>query len=167
MARSDPSALTTEQILRETKALRELIEAQIQATSTVTFEKFRSVETRMGLIESQRIEQKADTKAAVDAALAAAKEAVKEQTIANNLAFSKSEGATARQLDQLKTTFDTAIAGVILSLSDLKERVSRIESIKAGGKETVTAVYAFMGFLVMLLVIGGALAAAGVFGGGK
>ena len=161
----DPTILTTEQLLREVKALRELIESELQATSQVTFEKFRSIETQMALVEAQRVEQKADTKAAVDAALTAQKEAVREQTIANNLAFSKSEGATAKQLEQLKTTFDTAIAGVSISLSDVKERVGRIESVKVGGRETVNAIYAFAGFLVVLLVIGGVLAAAGIFKG--
>jgi hypothetical protein len=159
----DPTTLTTSALHREVKALRELIESELQATSQVTFEKFRSIETQMALVEAQRVEQKADTKAAIDAALTAQKEAVREQTIANNLAFSKSEGATAKQLEQLKTTFDTAIAGVSISLADVKERVGRIESVKVGGRETVNAVYAFTAFLVALLVIGGSLAAAGIF----
>lgn len=99
-------------------------------------EKFVSVNTQFELIERQRVEQKADTKAAVDAALAAAKEAVKEQTTASDRSITKSETATSEQLKQMNVTFTTAIQGISQPISDLKDRVTALESIRLGGFES-------------------------------
>jgi hypothetical protein len=158
----DPTTLTTDALHREVKALRELIESELQATSQVTFEKFRSIETQLSLVEAQRIEQKADTKAAIDAALTAQKEQVREQVIASERAIAKSEAATSKQLEQLTTTFQTAIGGATDAIADVKERVGRIENVKVGGQEKVTAVYAFTAFLVTLLLVVGGLATVGI-----
>lgn len=168
----DPTVLTTEQLMREMssverefalrqetrqreiKALKELVETLISALADVTAEEFRSVKTQFELIERQRVEQKSDTKAAVDAALIAQKEAVQEQTTASGLSIAKSEAATAKQLDQLSTTFTTAISGVTTTsndqkdsnnivFGDLKDRIAKIEvavsnlaSRQVGAQET-------------------------------
>jgi hypothetical protein len=177
----DPSKLTTDQLHNEISNLKELLLSRINSIEhaisnmpveveklivhlkEIVTERFRSVERQLSQVEEQRVEQKLDTKAAVDAALTAQKEAVKEQTLASGLSIAKSEMATSEQLKQLNVTFTTAITGVLSSLNDLKERVGRIESIKQGGKEALFAVYALAGFILTLLVIGGILAAAGVF----
>jgi len=159
----DPTVLTTEQLLREVDRVKELMQAEIKGLSDVSVEKFDSVETQFTLVERQRVEQKKDTKDAVDAALAAAKEAVKEQTTASGLSITKSETATAEQLKQLTVTFTTAINGVTVSFNDLKTRVERIENLKQGGREQLAGIYTVLGIIVALLVIGGVLAASGVF----
>jgi chromosome segregation ATPase len=140
------------EVQKEVSHLRELMDERSEA-----------VITQFSLVERQRVEQKSDTKAAVDAALAAAKEAVKEQTTAFGLATAKSETSTLEQLKQLTVTFNTAISGVQVTLGDLKDRINRIEATKAGGKETLTGIYALVGFLVSVLVLLGILVAAGVF----
>ena len=158
----DPTVLTTEQLHREIGALQLRMESLIEALhdhTTTLFaglreiieEKLRSVDRQLALVESQRVEQKSDTKAAVDAALTAQKEAVKEQTTASERAIAKSEAATTKQLEQLNQTFATAIKGVTDLLNDTKDRVSRIEAAKVGGKETVGSLYAFGGLLVAFL----------------
>lgn len=48
-------------------------------------------------------------------------------------------------------------------LTDTKERLTRMESLKQGGKETMGGIYAALAGLAALLVIGGILAAAGAF----
>ena len=159
----DPTILTTEQLLREVENLRVYVDAALGSAKELTEEKLSSTATQFEVVERQRVEQKNDTKAAVDAALAAAKEAVKEQTTAFGLATAKSENATAEQLKQLTVTFTTAIQGVTAQLGDNKTRVERIENLKQGGRETVAGIYALVGFLVTLLVLGSTLAAAGVF----
>lgn len=136
---------------------------QFDTLAEVTGEKFTSVVQQLGMMESQRVEQKADTQKAVDAALAAQKEAVKEQTAASERAIAKSEASTAEQLKQLSTTFSTSISGLTTNLNDLKERVSRIESLKQGGRDSLTGLYAAAGFIATLLVIFGVVAAAGGF----
>jgi hypothetical protein len=141
--KTDPTTLTTEALRREIHLLRELVEAKFDSIKEIEGEKFSSINKRFELVEQQRLEQKADTKAAVDAALTAQKEAVKEQTTASELAISKSENATAKQLEQLGATFQTTIGGVTTIIGDLKERVLRTESITTT-VEGVTSVIADM-----------------------
>ena len=144
---------------REHATLQELVETLLRGESQISGEKFSSIATQLNLVERQRVEQKKDTKDAVDAALQAAKEAVKEQTTASERAIAKSEAATNKQLEQLNVTFATAIKGVTDLLNDTKERVAKVESIKQGGKETLTGLYALAGFLVTLIVIGSSVVA--------
>jgi hypothetical protein len=115
----------------------------------------RLVNAKLELIERQRVEQKADTEKAVQAALSAAKEAVKEQTTAFALATDKSERSMTEQLKQLNVTFTTAIGGAMDLLNDLKERVGKMESLKQGGREASSALYAFAGFVLVLLTLVG------------
>lgn len=186
---SDPSALTTQMVLREVEilsdritnaiitrqrdqdALKALVESKLDKASELRNEKFDSIETQFNLIERQRVEQKKDTKDAVDAALIAQKEAVQEQTIASGLSIAKSETATAKQLDQLASTVTVAIGGVTqslnemkdnfnVSISDLKERIGKIESNKVGATEqrahsqqNITGVQAIIGIILGLTTL--------------
>jgi hypothetical protein len=151
--RPDPTLLTTEQLLREVQHLRDTVRAELKAEINLTAERFGSVDTRFVLTESQRIEQKSDVKAAVDAALSAQKEAVKEQTTASSLSIAKSEAATNKQLEQLTVTINTAIKGVSDALSDTKDRVSKIEVLKQGSKETYNGLYMILAAGVSILVV--------------
>ncbi len=144
--------------------------AKLDGTAGVISQQFDSVDKQFQLVEVQRVEQKVDTKAAVDAALIAQKEAVREQTTASERAIAKSETATTKQLDQLGTTFNTAIAGVNVSLTDVKERVGKIESIKIGGQQQTDnsrgqtqTLAAIVGIFLAIISIVSVLAAAGVF----
>lgn len=156
---SDPSELTTKQLLREITILRELINAMFDGSQRISEEKFNAVSGKFDLIERQRIEQKMDTKAAVDAALTAQKEAVKEQTTASERAIAKSEAATKEQLTQLSATFTQAIKGLTDILNDTKERVSKGESAAQGGSGVqsrylaVAAVLAAGGSLLLNIFI--------------
>jgi len=159
-SKPDPTVLTTEalhreveQMHRELAALRELLEVKMA-------ERNRAVDQLFALVEDRRVEQKQDVGRNVDAALAAAKEAV-----------AKTETSTAKQLEQLQETFATALRAVTSAVDELKDRVGAVESSivglaqnKLGGKETLSGVYALVAFLAAVLVIGGAVAAAGAFG---
>ncbi len=151
-ATGDPSALTTAQLLREVGILKELMLTMFQA-----------MEAKNLLLEGQRVEQKNDTKNALDAALSAAKEAVREQTIASDRAIQKSEQSTKEQLAQMNNTFQLAIATSSDNLNELKDRVTRIESLKQGGQEKMTGIYAMVGFFGTLLLIINVILTIGVF----
>jgi len=166
----DPTSLTTAALYREIsqlresmehliQALRELVEHEIHALEKLTYARFDRIDQQLGSAERLRIEQKVDTKVAVDAALTSAKELVAQQTAAQQEAIAKSEAATSKQLEQLSATFTTAIGGASDTISDLKERVGRIESVKVGGQEKTAAIYAFAAFVLVLLTIFGFVAA--------
>ena len=158
----DPTILTTQQLLREIENLRAWAKDARVGHKEIAEERFASLEKQFVLVERQRVEQKSDTEKAVSAALSAAKEAVKEQTTAFGLATDKSEKAMTEQLSQLNVTIDASVAGVNISMGDLKERVAKIESIKQGGREQLSLIYGFTGFLVALLILGGLFAGIGV-----
>lgn len=164
----DPTVLTTENLRREIKGLRELLEEKINGEARLLRAEIaanaRLSEQQFELVERQRVEQKADTKTAVDAALSAQKEAVKEQTSASERAIAKSESGTSNQLQQLGDNFKTANNGLVTSLDDLKERVGRVENRGLGVLENqqesrannsqvtsiIVAVFAGLAFVVSL-----------------
>jgi len=150
----DPTILTTEQLLREVAALRELVQSDIEGLEAIVAEKFRSVDQQLELVERQRVEQKADTKAAVDAALTAQKEAVKEQTTASDRAIAKSEASMTKQLEQMGSTFTASIKGVTDNLDDVKERVGKMEAMKLGGQEVKTENRSQTSLIIALAVAG-------------
>lgn len=173
---TDPTQLTTQMVLREVNILDDKMNGAIavrhndqKSLKDLLLEKFNSIETQFKLIERQRVEQKLDTKQAVDAALIAQKEAVHEQTIASGLSIAKSEAATAKQLDQLGITMNTALTGVTqaatetkdnfnAALGDIKDRVGKIEAVKVGvqeqrtqSKENLGMVYVIMGIIALVV----------------
>ena len=117
-APADPSTLTTQQILRETGILRELLETNVTGVSALAAEKFEAVNRQFDTIERARVEQKKDTKDAVDAALTA--------------------------------TFSAGITALTNAHNDTKDRVSRIESAKAGGSSMVAGIIAGVSVLVSI-----------------
>lgn len=151
VTKSDPSKLTTKQILREISTLRELFEMEAKWEEKLRMERLTFVKERFDLIEQSRIEQKADTKAAVDAALTAQKEAVKEQTTASERAIAKSESATTKQLEALDSTFSAALKGVIDLLNDTKDRVSKVESVRIGSDSQISSKRADSTVLLLML----------------
>lgn len=156
---SDPSELTTAQILRETAILRELLETNVTGVSAVAEEKFQAMSDRFesmnqkfDMVERVRVEQKKDTKDAVDAALTAQKEAVKEQTQAFGLATAKSEAAMTEQLKALTATFSAGITALTNAHNDTKDRVSRIESAKTGGSTMIAGIAGGVGVLISIVM---------------
>ena len=158
----DPTALTTQQLLRENYWLRELLQEQVEglklrliesdkavkllqafadrtpttmdvqheviALREVVMQKFDAVKTQLLDRDSQTEKASRDVKSAVDAAFAAAKEAVGEQNKSNALAIAKSEAGFTKQIDMLGETNKTNMKGVDDKISDIKERITIIES---------------------------------------
>lgn len=123
----DPTILTTDALRREIAGLEKLIDTRLNGIEALNDEKFRSIQHQLDEADKQRLEQKGDTKAAVDAALTAQKEAI-----------TKTEASTADQIAQLNRTVDTKVEGLERSHSDLKDRVTVVESIKLGATEVKT-----------------------------
>lgn len=156
---TDPSSLTTQQLLREVDRLKELVDSRLVALNEIFTERFTAVHGRLDLVEQQRVEQKADTKAAVDAALTAQKEAVREQTIASDRAIEKSETATTKSIEGLGTTTHTAVEGLRTELGDLKTRMTTVEQRKVGGSEVTDRAAVTLGQVLAVVAAVAAIAA--------
>ena len=166
----------TEQTTRDSRvaidaalqAAKEAAASGVEKTAhlqTLHDEKFRSIAVQF-LERDVRTEQTSrDSKVAVDAALQAAKEAVGEQNRSSALAIAKSETATVKQIDQMQVLLQTATAGLESKISDLKDRMTGLESsIRGQGEQRVetrdlqTNVVGIVG-----LVIGIVVGLAGIF----
>lgn len=163
----DPTILTTQALMREIEAVKELLKDQdvnhkqmlkdkvdarhteqlalmdllqskIDSLNAVTNEKFESTDREFALVERQRIELKNDTKGAVDAALIAQKEAVKEQTIASDKSIAKTETNTDKRLEEQAKTTASDIGALRTVVSDLKDQVIELRAEKRGGQEQIT-----------------------------
>jgi hypothetical protein len=161
----DPTARTTQQVLRENFWLRELLETRLNAmdkallllqafadrTPTtsdvahsvaalreVTTEKFAAIAEKFRDIASQTDKASREVKSAVDAAFAAAKEAVSEQNKSNTLAVTKSEATVNEQLRSQALSTAANLKNVEDKIADLKDRLTIIES-KTGVSDPSTA----------------------------
>jgi hypothetical protein len=172
---------TVSSIRREQAALKELLESKLLDFKVVEEGKFKSIKTQLELVERQRIEQKQDTKDAVDAALIYQKEALRDQTIASGLSTSKSDTATEKRLEQLNVTMNTAFLSSQksitemkdnfgISISDLRDRIGRMESTKVGATEQKASirdnlgmVQTLGGIVIVIMTVIATLASTGAF----
>lgn len=138
----DPTLLTTEQLLRETKNAVALLRAEIEGDRDTSAVRFDGVTREFSMIEDRRKEQKIDTKTAVDAALQAAKEAM-----------SKIEASTLDQAKQQNATFTANLQAVVNNVSDIKDRIGTIEASKIGAMEMKSGARLDLGVIFSLIAI--------------
>ena len=173
----DPSVLTTEQMLLAVANLeKQTLTARTGLTNVIDVQldsirrEYVMADTHQDVLsriaENHRLELKSDNQKtvetamiaaekAVQAALAAAEKARDQQTIASQLATTKAEEASKEQMKQQGETFTLAIAGLTTGLNDIKTMTGEIRAERRGGKEVVSAVYAFAGFLAAVVLLGG------------
>jgi uncharacterized protein YicC (UPF0701 family) len=149
----DPTDLTTEQLKTSIKSAFDNLTTRLDGMDALTLERFAGIKQELVVIERQRLEQKTDTAISVVAALTSAKELVAQQTQASERAINTANTATAEQLKQLSVTRNSENTALRTSLSDLKERVDRIEASGAGAAAAMGRLYAAAGFILVLLSI--------------
>lgn len=186
---SDPSALTTAQILREVFMLRELLESRLDgydraisllqaradkspsidvvaqnvgSLEKVMDEKFRSVEKQF-IERDVRVEQSSSAgQIAINAAFAAAKEGVEKQNANSALATAKSEASFVKQIDQLVNTINVTVKASDDKIDDLKARIGAIEGRATGATAQVQTQQASSGNVLAIISAVIAVAAVGV-----
>lgn len=177
----DPTLLTTQQLLRELHTLREILEARMEGMDRaqamlqalvdrvptdvamkigqlreLVEEKFRGVHTQLAERDARLTQDRATARAALDTALQAAKELLAEQYRAAGTAVNKSEAAISKQIDQQATQMATTTNAMESKITDLKDRLTRIEGRGSGFTASWGIAVALVG---MLLGIGGILLA--------
>lgn len=128
------------------------IQSAIRHVRELDDEKFRSIGTQF----TGRDE-------AVKAAFAAQEKQAKAQETANKEAINKSERTTTETIKTNQELGKATTDALTKSLDEVKLSLAQIIANKQGGRDAVSALYALAGFLVSLIVIGGFLAATGVF----
>lgn len=154
-------------------------EAKIASGFDLGQQRRDAVDSQFAHLDKVRAEDKREARALVDLALAAQKEASSVALINANSAIDKAAVATDKRYDGLdKTVQDMRIMLASMmprkesearhgaheqAVSMLSSRVTAIEATKVGSKEQMAGMYSVAAFVVSLIVIFGALAAAGVF----
>jgi cobalamin biosynthesis Mg chelatase CobN len=131
----DPTVLTTEASVRLEAMIRNLISSEITHLEVLFDQKLAEIKTQLKMLDARTAEQKKDTKDALDAALAAQKEAVASQTASSEKSITKSETATTERIKGVEAQQATSSKAMDDKISDLKDRVVAIESIKLGNTE--------------------------------
>ena len=163
----DPTILTSDHVAREIAALRELIEARLDAgdlatnlrlqaahetASTTLREIAHASELQMTQTEALRHEMElrfvewatrtdqaaVAGKEALAAALQAAKELVGQQSEAATAAAAKTEASFTKQVDQITVLIETRGKASDARVDELKERVDRGEGASKGTTEART-----------------------------
>lgn len=137
----------TETYVREHAAMREVLDDRLRA---------HDVEHR--LIKEKLDERHEAQMAAVQAALASAKEAVTKAERANERRFEAVNEFRAQLADIIATFIPKAEAvavaqGQAEKIDDLKERLSRLETVRTTTKDNRTGLYAAIGCLGVVLTI--------------
>lgn len=104
----------------------------VYQTFRIYDEKFIGVSRQFEERDVRVLQSAAAATTAVNAALQAAKEAVGEQNKSFTLSIDKSETATMKQIDGQSATIGTAVAGLTQIITDVKDRLTRIEGATLG-----------------------------------
>lgn len=141
---------------------RERSEADVK----LMMEKFQSVQTQFAERDERAARESRDNKIAVDAAFAAQEKLAVQQNEGNQVAIQKSEKATNETINKNQESAAAANKALSDKFDDLKDRVNRQESMRAGGREAITDhrntnqyVMGIVIFIVTLIVVGGPLLA--------
>lgn len=214
----DPTLLTTQQLIREIKALQDIIDAKligteksisalerlinekIECVANKSDERHRGIQLQFterdirfgheisGAMEVARAARQAlenktlhvqelhDEKfasvakqfeqrdVALLSTLNATKETFREQQLAAGVAIAKSEASTVKAIDQIQVLLQTATNALEGKISDIKDRLTAIESAKAGQVaqrvETQGSQVQWVG--IMGLVLGGVVGLGGI-----
>jgi ribosome-associated translation inhibitor RaiA len=126
-----------------TELLRAEINGDIARVETWTKEKFNGVDAQFSERDTRTDQRAGDTKLAVDAAFAAAKEAT-----------AKIEAGFTKQLDAIGSIIDTKTVNLEGNISDLKDRMTAMESIARSAAFNRTDARASSGQLMTAVALG-------------
>lgn len=163
IATLDPSALTTQQLLREIYSLEKLTTQRMDAIEKavevahenlvrvptdvdkavghlrdVLDEKIKRIDTQIRERDIRAEQSSRDSKVALDAALQSAEKMVAQQTLSSSQAIAKSEMATQKQMDQQSLSMISATSALGDKIDDIKDRLTRIEGEGRGLKAAET-----------------------------
>jgi cation transport regulator ChaB len=130
------------------------VQVEVSHLRELQDEKFESIEIQFRERDTRSERESRDNKVAVDAAFAAQKEAAAKQDESNQKAIDKSEVSTTEKITKLAELFQTSNQAINDKIDDVKERVGKIEAVKVGVVESRTGIYAAIGLVASVIVVG-------------
>ena len=137
----DPTVLTTQALLREIAALKELLVQSIQDAKVVRDEKFHNVDIRFIEMEKLRVQNVNSNNDAIAAAL----QAQKDSSAKTELVFTK-------QIDQLQILINTISRSTDEKIDDIKTRLDLGEGKGRGFSESWGIILAFGSLATAVLI---------------
>lgn len=135
----------------------QMMNEKVDALRVLHNERFTSIQTQFIERDTRTEQTSRDSKVAVDAALQAAKEAVGKQQEASDRAIAKSETSTLKQLEAIQTLISSNTKASDEKVTDVKDRLTRIESASLGSRNTTSMQIAVTGVVVAIVVAASAL----------
>jgi prophage DNA circulation protein len=133
--------------------IHEDIERRVSQLQALHSEKFDAVRAQISERDERMAAEKKDRKTAVDAAFDAVQQISDLREKANREAIDKSERATSETIRTNQESSRTSIATLSKGLDEVKDRVTRIESVRAGGNENRTNLYATIGVIATIVFL--------------
>lgn len=166
-ARLDANDKATEIRLSKIDNVPSLISSGVDHLNDLVKEKMVGIHEQFQSLAARTAEQKADTTKALTDALAAQKEAVANQTASSEKSITKSETATTERIKGVEALLATQGKATDDKISDLKDRIIAIESVKLGsaeqrnesqnfGKYAIAIIGSFIGvagFITTLIIV--------------
>ena len=137
----DPTVLTTAALLREIASLKELLQLQITALTSVNNEKFSNIDTRFADLDRLRTQTAITNRDAIDAALQAQKEST-----------AKTEAAFTKQIDQIQVLISAISRAADEKVDDVKTRIDLSEGRSKGFGEGWGILVGAVGLVASVLV---------------
>lgn len=151
-----PSEPTTNLILREVNHIRELLEARIDAIEAATRVAHADlvrvptdVDKQISNLRAQ-IEEKFQT---ISCRIDAGEKAASKQDDTFKLSIDKSETYITKQIDGLGDTLKTDVGGLRLQHDDVKQRLTKIEGMNLGSRETTGTTQRSNSFVVAVISV--------------
>lgn len=174
----DPTVLTTQQLFQAIASLKELFEVrvhsieenikliqsdldqrsketreQVKHLELLHNEKFKRIDTQILERDGQTDKASRDVKSAVEQAFLAAKQAVDQQNNTNALSIAKSDATISKQIDGITETMKSNTKTTDDKINDLKDRVTIVESLKKGGSDVISYVFAAFAAAASLVAV--------------
>ena len=179
----DPTLLTTQQLMSAISALKELVFTRLDAMDRAVIllsenvnrvptetdkavshlkelhdEKFQAIQVQFTERDVRADQTTRNNATSLAAALQAAKEAVGKQNESFALSIAKSEASTMKQMEQQGQLIKTSNDALESKISDLKDRVTTIESkgvgVQVAEKKQETASNAILSILGIVIAVG-------------
>ena len=113
------------------------LDERAETLSGLFNEKLLTINTKIDLLATNAVAMRQSLKEHTDTAFIAARELTAAYTTANAAAVTKTEAATNKEIDSIKTLIHSSSAALDAQITNLADRLNRSEGMFAGGKGAV------------------------------